>query len=205
MTIHGTKRNIAWWRNRKIDWQQAYFTPLHPHRMLIIEELRKTVFGSLLEVGCAVGANLALIQRYFPKAGLGGMDVNEEAIKQAKLNCPQIVNLEVSNGKEVFYSDKSSDVLLTDMCLIYVAPWNIKQLLTEIKRVTRTKVIFVEFHHPSFWKRLYLSFGGYWSYNYLKLLPKLGFYDVQVKKLTEQDWPGGQPQKDYGFIITARV
>ncbi len=203
--LKSTQQNLNYWRNRKIDWQQAYFTPNHPHRKRIIEELQNIKFGSLLEVGCASGANLALINKYFPQTGLGGMDVNADAIKQAKLNCPYIVNLEVSNGWEVFYSDKSTDVLLTDMCLIYNSPFKIKRMLKEIKRVTRNKVIFVEFHHKSLLKRILLSLGGYWAYNYLKLLPKLGFYDVQVRKLTETDWPGGQPQKDYGYIITARL
>ncbi len=135
---------------------------------------------------------------------MGGMDVNAEAIKQAKINCPYVVNMEVSNGREVFYSDKSTDVILTDMCLIYLSPWKIMPMLKEIKRVTRNNVIFVEFHSPSLWKRLILMLAGYYAYNYPKLLAKAGFYDIQLTKIPEALWPGGEPQKTYGYVITAR-
>ena len=103
-------------------------------------------------------------------------------------------------------SDKSADVVLTDACLLYVGPFKIRKHLQEIKRVARLQVVFCELNHKSFlarWKLRLLR--GYHAHNYKKLLESEGFYDVMMYKLTERDWPGGDPWRNYGWIIKANV
>lgn len=199
-------RHIKYWKNRVMDWKQGYWAD-HPHRELIIKALRGMNFGSVVEFGCASGYNLHKIRQNFPHSEIGGIDISEEAIETAKKLLPDdTAVLEVSSADSVFLSDKSSDVVLTDMVLIYFDPMSIKNVLEEMRRVARKYVILVEFHHTNWLKRLALRLlTGYNSYNYRKLLLKHNFHDLEFYKLTEKDWPGGNPQKEFGWLIVGKV
>jgi len=200
-----TSKHRKYWANRKVNWETSYFAD-HPHRDLIIKTLKTMKFGSILEVGCASGYNLFKIQENFPRTQIGGIDISQDAITKAKEMLPGAVVLEVSSADNLFLSDKSSDLMLTDMCLIYQSPFDINKAIGELKRVARNGIILVEFHHTNWFKRQFLRLvSGYNSYNYKKLLTKHGFYDIEIYKLTEADWPSGEPQKTYGCLITAKI
>ena len=102
-------------------------------------------------------------------------------------------------------SDKSAEVVLTDMCLIYVDPLHINKYLREIKRIGRRYILFVEFHSPSWWKRQVARLRGYHVYNYNKRLESLGFYDVMVQRLPKEAWPETDNNSEFRSIITARI
>ncbi len=208
-----TNDHIKYWSERKIDWVQSYFNPDHPHRQLIVDEFTKLKqAASVLELGCASGANIYRLMKAHPRIGGGGTDISKDAIDTARMLrdekriFPQNTMFEVGGAEKIFLSDHSVDVVLTDMCLIYLGPSRIKTALKEIARVGRDSVIFCEFHSTNPFKRLGLKLAsGYNAYNYPKLLEKAGYYNVEVRKLTEKDWPGGEPQKTFGYIITARL
>lgn len=211
--LRTTNQHKAYWINRKIDWVRSYCDPSnpkdtvdHPHRNLIIKALHKMKFATVYEMGCASGANLYRIVKTFPYVRVGGVDLNVDAIETARKFLPGNSLLEARSAEDVFMNDKSVDVLLTDMMLIYFGPRQIHKVLNEIKRITRSYVIFVEFHSRSFWKRLRLRLSsGYHSYDYVKLLHRYGFYNVEIRKVTEAEWPGGQPQKEFAYLITAKI
>lgn len=201
-----TSRHVNYWRKRKINWQQAYHTPDHPHRELIIKALKRIKFGSIVEAGCASGANLFKIRQNFQGVEVGGIDISEDAIKTALALLGDCAVLEQGNITKMFLSDKCADVLLTDACLIYIDPFNIDKVIKEIKRVGRSHVLMVEFHSSSWIKRQALRiFGGYNAYNYKKLLSKHGFSQIEMLKLREKDWPGGEPWRSFGYIISAKI
>jgi len=193
-----------YWAKRKIDWKKEYLdTVNHPHRMLLLKVLSKYRFGSLLEVGCASGPNLYKIHLQWPTVELGGVDVSKDAIDMAKKYMPKMI-FDVKPAHDVFMSTDSCDIVLADMALIYVGPKMINRTLKEMRRICRKHIVLCEFHSTSWLKRTGLRFAtGYNAYNYVDKLERLGWYDVQVKKLTLEDWPGGEPQKTYGYIITA--
>jgi ubiquinone/menaquinone biosynthesis C-methylase UbiE len=211
--LKSTQQHKDFWKNRKIDWAQAYCnlddpkdTILHPHRNLIISKLSEIKFNSLLEIGCASGANLLRVVHAFPKVRVGGIDINKDAIDSAKKILPISAVLDVGSFEDMYFNDKSTDVVLSDMALIYIAPREIKKALSEVARISRGEVILCEFHSSNFLKRLYLRWKtGYNAYNYKTLLKRLGFQDVTLYKLQEKDWPGGQPQKDFAYLIHARI
>lgn len=214
--FRSTNHHKKYWAERKIDWKQSYTSTWnHPHRMLISAVLKGFNWLSLIEVGCGSGANLINIVKVFPGRQVGGVDVNADAIEQAQ----KTFNggfFKVCSGDDIMMSDDSTDVVLTDMALIYVAPKEIEKYLQEIKRIGRHWVIFCEFHSNSWWQRMKLRFtSGYYAYNYDKLLSKAGFYDIIKFKLRPEDWPrdwpngnpkiGGGPQKDFAYIIKAKI
>ena len=195
-----------YWKERKIDWTKAYFSTWnHPHRQMIMNFLRKFQWFSLFEIGCGAGENAARILTEFKGVSLGGCDINAEAIETAQKH---IVggHFKVSDIDDILMSDNSSDVVLSDMCLIYINPRKMGKVLAEVKRISRKRIIFCEFHSSSFWARLKLRMtSGYYAYDYRKLLERYGFYDIVIEKIPEELWPGGNPQKTFGYIITAKV
>jgi len=205
--IKSTKRHTNYWQKRKIDWKTSYLdTANHPHRDMLLQILSRYSFQSLLELGCASGPNLLRVSQQWSGLELGGVDISEDAIKTAKEHLPSGMILDVAPAHNVFISDKSTDVVLTDMCLIYYSPIKIKKAIKEIKRVTRKHVVMCEFHSPNIFKRWGLRTAtGYNAYNYKKLLDKYGFHDIRTFKIPEEGWPGGEPQKTFGYFITANL
>lgn len=205
--LKGTKYWRRYWKNRQdIDWSSAYMTPDHPHRQFFIDKLRQFQFRSILEVGCAAGANIYKIKQNFPTVDVGGIDWNSAAIETAKKYLPISAVLQVGEATDVYISDKGADMIISDMCYIYLDKRNFIKALKEAKRVARNGVIFCEFHHSSWFMRKLLKITtGYNAYNYLKELKRLEFSDIEITKIREKDWPGGEPQKTYGYYITART
>lgn len=196
-----------YWTNRVLDWDKEYLaTANHPHRDIIVQVLKTFQWRSLWEVGCASGPNLLKIHANFPQAELGGNDLNADAIELAKKTFKG-APFEVSSAENICMSDGATDVILTDVTLIYVSPFKIKKTLREFKRMARNRIILVEFNSTSWWKRLKLRVtSGYNAYDYKKLLQSLDFYDILITKIPIRYYPdAGSNHKDFISVITART
>lgn len=198
-----TKKHTKYWKQRDIDWNKDYLQSWsHPHRYFISTLLTRFNWMSLLEVGCASGPNLLNIIKNFEGKQVGGIDISEDAIKVAKETF-QGAFLKVGSAEDIMMSDDSTDVVLSDMCLIYVK--NPNEAIAEMKRVTRKYLLISELHSTSWYGRIKLRItSGYHAHNYKKLLERHGFYNLQFIKMTEKMWPGGNPQKTYGYFILAQ-
>jgi len=201
-----TEQHKKYWAGRKINWKTSYLdTWDHPHRKVLIYMLKQIPWFSLMEIGCGSGPNLMQILKSIPGKQLGGIDINKDAIDLAKVTFKGGVFFTCS-ADDIMMSDKSCDVILSDMTLIYVDRLNIRRYLKEIKRVARKYVVFCEFHHKSWFKRMYLKItSGYNAYDWKELLTSEDFYDIINYKLAEEEWPGGNPQKTFGSIFIAKV
>ena len=200
-----TKKNEKYWKDRKVDWKQAYWNPEHPHRDMIIEELKRFSFKSIFEMGCACGANLYRIHQEFPWAEFGGMDANADAITLAKQMLPRAQILDVGHAEDIYFSDKSIDIVMTDATLIYTGRDRINKTMDEMVRIARNGVLFCEFHSDKWWKRLDLEFGSHLhAYDYNKLLKERNCYDIKITKIPKEAWPI-LPWETFGYIISARL
>src|SRR5579863_1809341 len=177
------RQHEAYWERRQIDWKTSYLDSWdHPHRQMIVDALRTMQFGSLLELGCASGPNLMRIKQEFSGASLSGVDINPQAIATARKFLATGTQLQTGALDHTGLEDKSTDVVLTDMVLIYVA--DIHPVLAEIKRVARKHVVFCEFHSGRPLERLALKLAtGYCAYDYLALLKQHGLIDGQALKI----------------------
>lgn len=203
--LTSTNKHTEYWKNRKIDWEQAYQSTWdHPHRSIIVWMLRSIPFVSLWEVGCGAGANLIKITKELKGKQLGGSDVSADAIAVCRKTFVGGL-FHVESGDNMMMSDKSVDVILSDMCLIYVDPLNINEYLKEFRRVGRNHIVLCEFHSKSWWKRQIARLGGYHVYDYQKRLEKLGYYDIMVQHIPEQFWPGTDKNTEFRSIITAKI
>jgi len=206
-----TKNHKDDWAGRKIDWDKSYRqTWKHPHRAVICAGLRLFDWVSIFEIGCGGGANLIKIIKEFPNRQIGGIDFNKDAIELCQKTFKGGI-FKVGSGDDVMLSDKSTDVVLSDMTLIYVSPFKIKDYLLEMKRLGRNYIVLCEFYSISFLSRLKLKIKtGYFAHNYKRLLEKIGCYDIMEYKLKPEDWPdengiGHDPQKTYAYLIIARI
>ena len=206
MSLPVLKNWGKYWQNRKIDWNAHYGNWGHPHRFLISSVLKELPnWLSLVEVGCGAGANLQNIIKNIPGKQLGGIDINPDAIVEANKKF-QNGYFKVCSADDIMMSDNSADVVLSDMCLIYFGSKEIKKVVKEIKRIARKYVVLCEFHSKSWWNRMALKINtGYNAHNYKKLLENEGFYDIFFYKVRQKDWPGGSPQKEFAYIIVAKV
>lgn len=203
--LKSTNKHTKYWKERKIDWRQAYQSTWdHPHRSLIVWMIRNIPFVSLWEVGCGGGANLIKITKELEGKQLGGSDVSEDAIALCRETFKGGL-FHVEQGNNMMMSDKGVDVILSDMTLIYVDPLEITSYLNEFKRIGRTHLILCEFHSTSWLKRLIARFGGYHVYDYQKRLEKLGFYDIMCQHIPEQYWPGTDNNSEFRTIITCKI
>lgn len=200
-----TRHQTNYWKNRQIDWGKHYTDSWdHPHRKMLVWMIEKIPFTSLWEIGVGGGANLVAIAKGLQGKQLGGSDVNADAIEK----CRSIFNnglFHVEPGNDLMMSDKSVDVVLSDMTLIYVGPFQIDSYLAEMKRVARNYVVLCEFHSTSWWKRQLARFRGYHVYNYRKRMEDLGYYNIMVQRIPEEFWPGTDKNTEFRYIITAQV
>jgi ubiquinone/menaquinone biosynthesis C-methylase UbiE len=205
MGFKTTEKHKAYWSQRKIDWKEAYASTWnHPHRQMIVDALRGMKFTQLLELGCASGPNLIRITKEFPGVQVGGIDISADAIETARGILPPNAVLDVGSADNCFFADKCTDVVLADACLIYLGPEKIDQVMKEMRRVARKHVVLVEFHEPSWWRRLAVWWkSGYFAYDYEKLLKKHGFWDIEIKRIPEEVW--GYPWSTFGAVITAKI
>ena len=67
---------------------------------------------------------------------LGGIDINPEAVAFLEKTFKGGY-FRVGNVENIFISDSASDIILTDMTLIYIGPMKIKQALKEVRRIAR--------------------------------------------------------------------
>lgn len=203
--LTSTNKHTKYWKDRKINWQESYQSTWdHPHRSLIVWMIKSIPFISLWEVGCGGGANLIKITNELKGKQLGGSDINEDAIKLCRETFKGGL-FHVESGDNLMMSDKSVDIILSDMCLIYVDPIKIDKYLNEFKRVARNYIVLCEFHSNSWWKRQRARLGGYHIYDYKKRLQKLGYYDIMVQHIPEQYWPGTDKNTEFRSIITAKL
>lgn len=201
ISLGSTKKHSQYWRNRKINWEQDYLLAdgamNHPHRDLILRHLAELEWRSMIEVGCGAGANLVRIKQQWPDAEVGGIDINQQAIETAAKYLPKARFLDVGDPRDIFLTDRSVDLVLSDACLIYFGPLAVRKALKDMKRVARSRLVLCELHSE---KKVW--FNRYNIHNYRKLLDELDCYDIRVEKIPKEVWPG-TPWEQWGHIISA--
>jgi SAM-dependent methyltransferase len=168
----GSRIQELLWRCRhlyKRNWAEDYLaTDHHPHRDQIVAAVGS--FGpirSLLEVGCASGANLLRLRRAFPALRLIGLDINPRAIRcgQRQFARDPAVALRVARVSELAALPSGSvDVVLFDAVLMFIAASEIEAALHHATRIARRGVVINDFHcqgppHSRF-------AGGRWQHDF---------------------------------------
>lgn len=181
------------------NWIQGYWQSQdHPHRQLIVKELYAIRdVGSILELGCNCGPNLAYIRDHFPipELELAGIDANTDAIALATERLPS-ADFKIGNLLNLPWN-KQFDVVIADAVLMYISPAEIAQAMKEIARVAKKAVIIIDRFDESVGGEIV---GHVWGRNYERLLDRFGF-KARKEKLADDDWPTSENWKKYGYLF----
>lgn len=142
------------WRLRHLwqrSWADAYVGSAgHPHRDQIVDRI--LAFGtvdSVLEVGCATGANLVRLHERSPAVRLYGIDISLAAIRAGR-------RVSQSQGKEVRMlvgsgeslrdlPARSVDVVFSDAVLMFLPPATVERTLRGMLHLCRKGLILNEY------------------------------------------------------------
>lgn len=199
------------WSKGSNDWIKGYWDSQdHPHRSFLIERISKFSPNSILEIGCNCGPNLHLLAKKFPDAEIIGIDINPMAVQKGNewLTQEGISNVKLSVGKADElgqFKDKSFDIVFSDAVLIYIGPDKIKEVITEMIRITRQALILMEWHSFDPERKDPYGFGVYyngcWKRDYVTLLKQFVREEqIHGTKITEVVWPD-KNWKDAGAVI----
>ena len=184
-SLNDAKRD---WSETSDNWIKDYTLSInHPHRVLIKEAMYFIDnFASVLEVGCNSLPNLHILQGSNSAGKFAGIDINEEAIKEAKINLSDI-ELKVGSVLNIPFPDKTFDVILSDAVFMYIDPNQIEKAMSEIGRVAKKGLIFIEWIDDS---KNGIIKDYHWARDYVHWLHKLKFDDnILIKKITKDIWP----------------
>ena len=156
---------------------------------------------SILEIGSNYGPNLYQLAKKFPSAEIVGVDVNKIAVQKGnewfKQEGISNVKLLVSKADELKqFPDKSFDVVFAWAVLIFIGPDKIKEVMKEMIRITRKRLILLEKYGKDKNKGLGFYHGIYWKRDYVALLrqfiPDFPEDKIHITKFPEDLWnPGG--------------
>ena len=147
----------------------------HPHREVVRNVLSR--YDSVFEFGCGYGHNLKGLKN------ISGCDINPLAIKSLQKK---------GNFKVGSFLDYA-DVILFDGVLLYI---EVEKLLNEAKNLAE-HILIVDLHSDS--EEIE---EDYLVRDYRKLLKKLGFKNIKLKKIPKKDW-NVFPWTKYGYYIQA--
>ena len=102
--------------------------------------------ASVLEVGCNVGWNLTYLSR-IGSYRLVGVEPQADAVRRARQRSDGFAVLE-GTAFDLPFKDASFDLVFTSGVLIHVHPRDLPRALSEIERVSRRFVLYVEYDHP---------------------------------------------------------
>jgi len=153
----GTKVKENEWATRHLregnKWITNTFKGINqPHRKILIEKIEKSKpFTNILEIGSGCSPNLYLLAKKNPNINFCGVDINPLVIKKGnelfKKNKLNNVNLYLGKADKLsHFLDNSCDVVFTDAVLIYIGPDKIKKIINEMIRITKKKIILVEWN-----------------------------------------------------------
>lgn len=157
------------------------YTKRNPHTPLELNRLYRTNFGitrqtmnreflpkqldKILEVGCNVGAQLALLQKQGYK-DLYGIEINPQVVKQARRALPK-TNILVGSAFELPFRDNYFDMVFTSGVLIHISPRDLKRAMKEIYRVSKKYI---------------------WGFEYFSLKPQTILYRGHKDRLWKKNF-----------------
>ena len=165
------------------------------YRDVILNELEKEKFETIIEFGCGEGNNLEAIKEKFG-VKVYGIDIDEEKVAQAK-----------GRGLEVWTDNiidtqlqEKYDIAFTYATLIYLTDEEAERAIENMLRVAN-KVIVIELHseRSNNWDEGLGRVGNRNSRNYIELFKKLG-KEVEMTRIPKEVW-AGTSYHNYGYVI----
>jgi len=174
---------------------------------------------AILEVGCGFGQNFWFLRRLLPKVPLTGVERDQSLFVEGrslveKLKLKKIDFVPADASKKLPLGPKSFHLSYTCAALLYTSADNIEAVISEMIRVTRNRILFLEQHqvdpkfeeqHLGVWVSKESGSGGYWLRDYAKLLSSY----TEVKSVTVRKVPNprfaGESWQETASLIEAEL
>ena len=115
-------------------------------RLPFWKELTSSIqVGSVLEVGCNLGANLRWLAELLPPHQVYGVDINHSALAEVRRVLPT-VNAVWAKARELPFRDRFFDLVYTTGVLIHQAPDAVEDVMREIVRCSNRYVLAGEYY-----------------------------------------------------------
>ena len=209
--LAGTRLYERQWASRNKPLDRVLADVEHPHRQWLMEQFDKLYpFSSVLEIGCGYGPNIQLLATRFPSSEIVGLDINPTAIREGNARLTQLglkhASFLLGKADDLLqFADRSIDVVFTDAVLLYIGPDKVKRVVSEMKRVSRKALLFVEFHDATLQPDtadLGIHTPDGWVRNYRELLSEFFSDDfITLTKIPYDIWVTGR-WPSYGHLIT---
>ena len=110
------------------------------------EFLGRIKINNILEVGCNIGNQLALLQKQGLK-NLYGIEIFPQAVEIAKKHTKNI-NITQGSGFDLPFKDNFFDLVFTAGVLIHTNPKDLKKIMGEIYRTSNKYIWGYEYYNP---------------------------------------------------------
>ena len=113
---------------------------------ILIDQLKKIDFNSLLDYGCGYGRILKIIENKFPNASIEGCDVSHHQLDNARqyIGTNSECKLFLCDGKKIPRTDNTYDVVYTVDVLLHQTHDLINDIRREILRVSNKFIVLFE-------------------------------------------------------------
>lgn len=108
----------------------------------IFEEAQ--VLGSVVELGCGVGSNLAALRQHLPIAELAGVEINEDAAARAATHAPIYRESMLD-----WTPPRQWELAFTKGVLIHVQPDDLPTAYAKLVQASSRYIVVAEYYNPS--------------------------------------------------------
>jgi pseudaminic acid biosynthesis-associated methylase len=151
--------------------------------------------ATVFEFGCNAGWNLRAIQTCAPNIDLFGVDVNQQAVNEARAAGLEVQHVG-EHGFTGLYEPGSMDLVFSAGVLIHVAPTDLQRTMQSLIDLSGRYVIAVEYHVDDGEEEVEYrgQTGALWKRNYGKLYQDMGL------RLLSQGEAGGFDQCEFYLL-----
>jgi ubiquinone/menaquinone biosynthesis C-methylase UbiE len=200
------------WRRREVKDVELYLDNINsPHRDYLWGKIfvnYQPVGMKIIEIGCGYGANLLVGTNKYPRNEFYGVDISEASILVGQRiiheNGIQNIELLCVDGNSLPFKTKNFDVSFTDALFLYVNPREINALIANLIRITKNKIVFLEFH-SCYSPQIGARIRDGWIYNMNSLLKTYPEIESFTMEHFPKDLRPNSRWKDFGFLITAHL
>jgi len=176
----------AWYRRNK-----SYFLSLNEDKDSVFDFIveQKITPKSVLEIGCADGRRLNIINKAF-NAKCYGLDVSSEAIKDGTKEYGNI-QLSVGSADKLNFAEETFDLVIFGFCLYLCDRNDLFKIAAEADRVLKNNgmIIIKDFHPPYPYKNKYSHCDDIYSYkmDYSRLFTWNPAYTIFAQNILAHD------------------
>lgn len=146
LNFFGYNPKRFWNLKAKTFLNDAWQVEIHPQHAWILAKVREAEPKNILEVGCGFGRNIKfLIKNGISPKVITGVDISQKMLENAKEFLDNVnVKLFTGDANALPFKSKMFDLSLVHGVLMHIKPSKIKNVLGEICRVTKNRIINVE-------------------------------------------------------------